>query len=95
MTASADGSFDFLQIFVSSKAEVDHLSPTGLGALQPGGLLWFPYPKKTSKIPTDITRDTGWDSLTKATMRPVSQISINETLSAPRFRPMDYVKLRR
>ena len=80
---------------MSSKADVDHLSPTGLRALQPGGLLWFSYPKKTSRIATDITRDTGWDSLTKAEMRPVSQISIDETWSALRFRPVDDVNSRR
>ena len=95
LITSADGVFDFVQVFVSSKAEVDHLSPTGLGALHPGGLLWFSYPKKTSKIATDITRDIGWHSLTKAKMRPVSQISIDETWSALRFHPVDDVKPRR
>ena len=92
LSTDADGAFDFIQVFVNSKAEVDNLAPTGLGALQPGGLLWFPYPKKTSKIATDISRDTGWDRLAKAKMRPVSQISIDETWSALRFRPVDDVK---
>ncbi len=95
LTTSAIGVFDFVQVFVSSKAEVDQLGPAGMGALQPGGMLWFSYPKKTSKIATDINRDTGWDSLTKAKMRPVSQISIDETWSALRFRPVDDVKPRR
>ena len=94
LTTNADGAFDFVQVFVGSKKEVEDLSPTGLGALQPGGLLWFCYPKKSSKVATDITRDTGWDSLTEANMRPVSQISIDETWSALRFRPVDDVKPR-
>ena len=91
----AEGAFDFVQIFANSKAELDNLASTGLGARQPGGLLWFCYPKKSSKVATDITRDTGWDSLTEANMRPVSQISIDETWSALRFRPVDDVKPRR
>ena len=95
LNTMAEGAFDFVQIFVNSKAEVDNLASTGLGALQPGGLLWLCYPKKTSKVATDITRDTGWDSLTQANMRPVSQISIDETWSALRFRPVDDVKPRR
>ena len=94
-TTIADGTFDFVQVFVSSKADVDYLGPTGLGALQPGGFLWFSYTEKSSKITTDISRDTGWDSLTAAKMRPVSQISIDETWSALRFRPVDDVKSRR
>lgn len=95
LTTKAGGAFDFVQVFVSSKAEVDHLSPAALGALAPGGLLWFSYPKKSSKIATDISRDAGWDGLTKANLRPVSQISIDETWSALRFRPVDDVKPRR
>ena len=95
LTTGAGVAFDFVLVFVSSKVEVDHLTPTALGALQPGGLLWFCYPKKTSKVATDITRDTGWDSLTEAKMRPVSVISIDETWSALRFRPVDDVKPRR
>ena len=95
LTTKAGGSFDLVQVFVSSKEEVDHLSPAGLGALEPGGLLWFSYPKKSSKIATNISRDTGWDSLTEANLRPVSQISIDETWSALRFRPVDDVKPRR
>ena len=95
LTTSAEGDFDFVHVFVNSKAQVDHFSPTALEALQPGGLLWFSYPKKSSKIATDISRDTGWDSLAKAKMRPVFQFSIDETWSALRFRPVDDVKPRR
>lgn len=95
LTTELGGVFDFVQVFVGSKADVDNLSPGGLAALKPGGLFWFSYPKKSSKIATDISRDTGWDSLTTAKMRPVSQISIDETWSALRFRPVDDVKPRR
>ena len=95
LATNADGAFDFVQVFVNSKAEVDHFTPTALGSLQPGGLLWLSYPKKSSKIATDISRDIGWDSLIKAKMRPVSVISIDDTWSALRFRPVDDVKARR
>ena len=92
---SASGECDFVQAFVRDKAGIDSLASVAMGALKKGGLLWFSYPKKSSKVKTDITRDTGWDSLREADMRPVSQVSVDDTWSALRFRPVADVKPRR
>jgi hypothetical protein len=88
----ADGSFDLVQIFLYNKAHVEKLTPTGIQAVKPGGLLWFTYPKRTAKIKSDITRDTGWESVRAVGWRPVTQIAIDETWSALRFRPESEVK---
>jgi hypothetical protein len=90
--SSAEGSFDFVQVFMYNKADVESYAPVAMGALKPGGLLWFTYPKKTSSIKTDITRDNGWEEVMKAGIRPVTQIAIDETWSALRFRPTYEVK---
>lgn len=95
LATSAEGTFDFVQVFTRSTTELDDLGPTALGALKLGGVLWFSYPKKSSQVETDITRDVGWDSVKSAGMRPVSQVSIDETWSALRFRPVDDVKPRK
>src|SRR6266849_6966059 len=55
----ADGTFDFVQVFVYDKADVEKLAQAAIKALKPGGLLWMTYPKKTSKIKTDMSRDEG------------------------------------
>ena len=65
-----------------------------MGALKLGGLLWFSYPKKSSKVETDITRDVGWDALGSTGLRPVTQVAIDDTWSALRFRPVVDVKSR-
>ena len=44
-----EGDFDWIQLFVR--------------ALRTDGMLWISYPKGTSKLQTDLTRDKGWDSL--------------------------------
>jgi hypothetical protein len=62
-----------------------------LNAIKEDGLLWISYPKKTSKIKTDI----GGDVMTHAGYDGVSLISINETWSAIRFRPKHKVKTSR
>jgi hypothetical protein len=88
----AEGSFDFVQIFLYNKADVEKYAPTGIQTVKPGGLLWFTYPKKTAKVKSDITRDTGWESVRAAGWRPVTQIAIDETWSSLRFRPESEVK---
>ncbi len=89
---SADGTFDFVLLFAHSKAEVDNEGKKAIHSLKPGGMLWIAYPKKSSKIKTDITRDVGWDSIRNAGMEGVSLIAIDDTWSAMRFRPSSEVK---
>lgn len=88
------GTFDFILLFVKSKADVDIHALHAVEALKPGGLLWLAYPKKTSGITTDVSRDEGWDTLKNAHYEGVSLIAIDETWSATRFRPSAEVKSR-
>ncbi len=94
MDECGESTYDFVQVFVRNKADVDNFGARAIAALKPGGLLWFTYPKKSSKVQTDITRDTGWNSLGTAGLRPVTQIAVDETWSALRFRPEADVKAR-
>jgi hypothetical protein len=89
---SAGEIFDFVQVFVYNQADIDGNATTAIQALKPGGLLWFTYPKKSSGVKTNITRDIGWEGLMNAGMRPVTQIAIDDTWSALRFRPTSEVK---
>lgn len=92
LATTLNGTFDLVHVFVKDKAEVDQYAPMAIEAVKPGGLLWFSYPKKSSKIPTDISRDVGWDVVLNAGWRPVTLISIDEVWSAFRFRPLSEVK---
>jgi hypothetical protein len=92
---TGSGSFDFVQVFVRNKAEVDSTAKATVKALKPSGMLWFAFPKKSSTIKTDISRDTGWDALRELGMEGVSLISIDDTWSAMRYRPASDVKSRK
>lgn len=91
---SASGQYDFVLAFAHSRAEVEALAAPALQALKPAGLLWFSYPKKTSLVKTDISRDSGWEPLGRQGLRPVSLVAIDDTWSALRFRPVEQVRLR-
>ena len=81
------GTFDWIQIFVRKKAELDAAVPQLLAALKPESLLWVAFPKGSSKIQTDLTRDTGWDVLHSADLKWVNLIAVDSTWSAFSLRP--------
>ncbi len=81
------GKFDWVQVFVKNKAELDKLIPKVVRALKPDGLLWISFPKGTSRIQTDLTRDKGWEAVQQADLKWVNLISVDETWSAFSLRP--------
>lgn len=60
------------------------------GKLRGDPVLWICYPK--GGVGTDLNRDILWKSLWSKGLRPVSQISLDDTWSAMRFRPQGLVK---
>lgn len=75
-------------VFVNSKDEFLDFLNTHLSQIVPDSVLWIAYPKQTSKIKTDINRDILWQTAEPYGITAVSAISINETWSALRFRPI-------
>ena len=82
---SLDGTYDWLQIFVRNQAELAALMGDVKAALKPTGLLWLTFPKGSSGIQTDLTRDKGWDTVKD--LKWITLVSINETWSAFSLRP--------
>lgn len=69
--------------FVMNKAQMEKELNGVLKLLKENVLLWIYYPKRTSKIQTDLTRDKGWDSLLKHDeLIWISLISFDDTWSA-------------
>ena len=87
MSPTLKGKFDWIQIFVKSKAELDGLAPKAAKALKPESMLWISFPKGTSKIQTDLTRDKGWESLQALDLKWITLVSVNATWSAFALRP--------
>ncbi|MFM9839687.1 MAG: YdeI/OmpD-associated family protein [Cyclobacteriaceae bacterium] len=82
---------DVVIAFVKSKADIVKLSNKAIEVAKEDGVLWFAYPKISSGIKTDINRDSGWEVLQKKKFEPVTQIAIDETWSALRFKPVDKI----
>src|ERR1051325_7986943 len=75
--------YDQIHWFVKSKSEMEKGLKKILAALKPGVVCWIYYPKGTSSIQTDLTRDKGWESLLNHTeLQWLSLISFDETWSS-------------
>jgi hypothetical protein len=63
------------------------------GKAEGDALLWFAYPKGTSKnYQCDFNRDTGWSVIRDAGFDTVRQVAIDDDWSALRFRRVEYIK---
>lgn len=81
------GVFDWVQLFVKTQAELAQMIAHVRAALKPAGMLWITFPKGTSKIQTDLTRDKGWDALQAIDLKWITLISVDDTWSAFSLRP--------
>ena len=69
--------------FVKTKAQLERELEKTLKLIKEGVTLWIYYPKTSSGIQTDLTRDKGWDKfLAHEEMHWLSLISFDETWSA-------------
>ena len=85
--------YSFIILFVKSISEVEHLTPIALHNLMADGILWFCYPKKSSKkYSTDLDRDHGWSTLNDSGLHGVRMVSVDDDWSAFRFRNARYIK---
>jgi hypothetical protein len=86
-----EGDYDFVHLFVQDSGEFASLGLPAIEAVRFDGLLWISYPKRSSKVETDLSRDVMWKLVEDMALRPVAQVSIGPVWSALRFRPSDEV----
>lgn len=70
--------FEFALAFVTRRSELERLSEALAGKAVGDAILWFAYPKGSSKrYRCDFNRDEGWDVLRKAGFDGVRQVAID------------------
>ncbi len=86
---------EFLLAFVTKKSEVDALAPVVAARAKGDAVVWFAYPKGTSKkLKCDFNRDTGWDAVKAAGFDTVRTVAIDEDWTGLRFRRAEFIKAR-
>jgi len=84
---------DFSLAFVTTQQQVDTLAASISSRAKGDAVVWFAYPKGTSKrYKSGINRDTGWQALGQSGFEPVRAVAIDEDWSALRFRRVEFIK---
>jgi hypothetical protein len=82
-----------VQLFVNNAAELEDSLPGVLPLLEEDAVFWITYPKQSSKVKSDLNRDTLAAIVQESTpYRPVSNVAVDEKWSALRFRLKEKVK---
>ena len=83
----------FALAFVTRQQEVDAIASAVTAKARGDAILWFAYPKGTSKrYRCDFNRDSGWSALGAAGFEGVRLVAIDEDWSAMRFRRAEFIK---
>ena len=84
---------EFFLAFVTRQQEVEILTKKVVSLMEVDGILWFAYPKGTSKkYKCEFNRDTGWAVLGKQGYEVVRAVAIDDDWTALRFRNAENIK---
>jgi hypothetical protein len=86
LVSKPTGQVDFIQVFISSKSELESQLVRLKPFLKPQGLLWVTYPKGTSKKKTDVNRDVIREYAESTGLQAVALVAVDETWSALRLK---------
>ena len=79
--------YHFMMVFVKNIEEVEQVAYEVIHNLSDDGVLWFCFPRKTSKkLETDLSKDYGWKSLNDYGFHGRRLITVNVDWSALKFK---------
>jgi hypothetical protein len=73
--------YDFVHGFSRERAEVEAALPLAQEAIRPDGVIWVSWPKKASKVPTDLTEDAIRDAALRLDLVDVKVAAVDEVWS--------------
>ena len=77
---------DFALVFAVSEIQLNAILDDIMPALKEDSKLWIAYPKLTSKISTDLNRESSWSKLAGADYESTEQVSLDHVWHAVNFR---------
>lgn len=58
LTSRISNQADIIHVFSTSRIELERILQRAVASMQPDAVIWISWPKKSSKVTTDITEDT-------------------------------------
>lgn len=78
--------------FCANPVEAEAFARQAIARIPEDGLLWMVYRKGEAARVSGLSRHTGWGRLGELGYRPVRSISLDDTWTGLRFRPLGKVK---
>jgi hypothetical protein len=76
---------DWALVFAVNHSQLNSILKDVIPAMHEKGKLWVAYPKLTSKIASDLNRNTSWNSLSDNGYEGIHQIALDHMWNAQRF----------
>ena len=83
---------DFALVFAICHKQLADILRDVVPALHTDAKLWIAYPKVSSKIVSDLSRDCNWDCIAKHGYEGVRLIALDNIWSAMRFKKIDQIR---
>ncbi|MBD0294274.1 MAG: hypothetical protein ICV84_03590 [Flavisolibacter sp.] len=80
---------DFALLFAVNENQLNSILQDIMPALKEDSKLWIAFPKSTSKIATDLKRESSWQKLTSAGYESVDQVSLDHVWAAVNFKKLE------
>ena len=80
---------DFALVFAVSENQLNGILHDIMPALKDDSKLWIAFPKLTSKIVTDLNRESSWNKLSDAGYETIEQVSLDHVWNASQFKKFD------
>ncbi len=83
---------DFALVFAISHKQLNDILREIVPALHEDAKLWIAYPKVSSKIVSDLSRDCNWECISHFGFESVRLVMLDSIWSAMRFKKADKIK---
>lgn len=88
----AERQFNAVHLFVLDKSSLQSELKRLVPYCNPDTIIWVMYPKKSSKISSDIHMNDSWTELAEFNLSPVASAAVDETWTAIRLKHTTQVK---
>lgn len=84
---------DFALLFAVSESQLNNILSDIMPALKDETRLWIAYPKLTSKIVTDLNRESSWSKLVDAGYESGDNVDLDHVWSAVNYKRCEHLEL--
>lgn len=88
----AEGHFNAIHLFVQNKSSLKSELKRLISLMTQDTIIWIIYPKKSSKVSSDLHMNDTWTEVAEFNLSPVASVAIDETWTAIRLKRKELIK---